>query len=40
MVNVLVGLKDPEFDTHTGHGSILKPRQFHSPQFASVYFQL
>ena len=25
------------FDPHTGHGSLLKLRQFHLPQFASVY---
>ena len=25
------------FDPHTGHGSLLKLGQFHSPQFASVY---
>ena len=31
------GLWDRGFDTHTGHGSLLKLRQFHLPQFASVY---
>ena len=25
------------FDPHTGHGSLLKLRQFHLHQFASVY---
>ena len=30
-------LKCREFDPHTGHGSLLKLRQFHLPQFASVY---
>ena len=28
------GLYSREFDPHTGHGSIFKVRQFHSPQFA------
>ena len=38
MVKVLdSGLDGREFDTLTGHGSILKSREFHSPQFASVY---
>ena len=25
------------FDPHTGHGSLLKLRQFHLPHFAPVY---
>ena len=38
MVKVLdSALYNREFDNHTGHGSILKIRQFHSPHFASVY---
>ena len=38
MVKVLdSGLDGREFDTDTGHGSILKSREFHSPQIASVY---
>ena len=24
-----------EFDNHTGHGSLLKPKQFHLPNFAA-----
>ena len=31
------GLKCRGFDPHTGHGLLLKLRQFHLPQFASVY---
>ena len=33
------GLNGHGFDPHTGHGSLLKLRQFHLglPQFASVY---
>ena len=31
------GLYGHGIDPHTGHGSLLKPRQFHLPQFASVY---
>ena len=31
------GLWGHGIDPHTGHGSLLKPRQFHLPQFASVY---
>ena len=31
------GLQGRGFDAHTGHGSLLKLRQFHLPRFASVY---
>ena len=31
------GLEGRGFDPHTGHGSLLKLRQFHLPQCASVY---
>ena len=31
------GLQRRGFDPHTGHGSLLKLRQFHLPRFASVY---
>ena len=31
------GLYSLGFDPHTGHDSVLKPTQFHLPQFASVY---
>ena len=31
------GLEGYRFDPHTGHGSLLKLRQFHLPKFASVY---
>ena len=31
------GLLGRGFDTHTGHGSLLKLRQFHLPRFASIY---
>ena len=40
MVRVLdsgSGLKCRGFDLHTGHGTLLKLRQFHLPRFASVY---
>ena len=36
MVSFL-GLKGRGFNTHTGHGSLFKLRQFHLPQFALVY---
>ena len=31
------GLWGRRFDPHTGHGSLLKLRQFHLLRFASVY---
>ena len=38
MVRVLdSGLYGHGIDHHTGHGSLLKPRQIHLPQFATVY---